>query len=422
MTILEWIENNSKKYDRKNILDDYARFLQETGSHASKKSFKKRVYEFYSFDKNRVIPKEDFNKNGVISVKEEKTDKIYTALVTSTWIKTPEDLIKHLGINTKEWKLSKFTRNVWGSETNPNFQVKGDFQIQSKISDEDVLAVIKEKVETFKPVFSESKKVDAQETDNMLEIAIQDHHFGQLSLKSETGEDYNLQKSHDLYIDAVNYMLESAKVYKPSKIVFIVGSDFFNADTPENTTYAGTFQAESSRWKDTFNKGLETCIEAIELCYSKVHNIDIKVVQGNHDYTKAFYLGIALKQRYSFCKDINVDVSEEPRKYVSWGTNLICFTHGDKETFNKLPLIVGKEKSLEFSTAKQIEVHCGHLHMEKESIVMANENALLKYRILPSLVAIDDWHKEKGFFHLRESQSFIWNKTKGNIAIFKYHI
>ena len=418
MSIAEWFEKNSKNSTRELLLGKYQSFLNETGSKCLPDSFRRRVSEFY-YNKNRI---KDMKEDNSLSVQEEQTDSIYNALISSTFIKTPEQLIDYLKIDTTKWELSKFTRNVWGSDDNPNFQVKGEFRKRISLAKEDVIPIIKEIVEEFKPVKINQNNNKEKISDNMLEIAIEDQHFGQLSLKQETGEDYNIDIASKSYLSAVDYMLDNSKSYNINKIVFVVGSDFFNADTPNDTTYAGTFQVETSRWKDTFKKGLETIVTAIEKCYSVCKNVDVKVIQGNHDYTKAFYLGVALKQRYLNLKTINVDISDEPRKYTYWGSNIICFTHGDKETFKRLSLVVAKESKENFSTAKQIEVHCGHLHSEKESIVFANEDAIMKVRILPSLVAIDDWHKEKGYSHLRESQGFVWNKEKGNIAILKYHV
>lgn len=359
--------------------------------------------------------------NDSVQTKEEIDNSIYSALVTSTWIKTPEQLIEHLQIDTNIWELSKFTRNVWGSDSNPSFQVKGEFKKKKvEFNEKLILDSIKQVVSEFKPVQTKIERKQFK-SDNMLEIAIEDHHYGQLSNESETGEDYNLEISKKLYLDTVDYMLTNSEVYKPEQILLVVGSDFFNVDTTDSTTYAGTYQAEADRWKKTFTTGVELIIEAIEKC-RKLAKVQVVIVQGNHDFTKSFYLGIALSQRYSSTSDVHVDCSEMVRKYTTWGKALLCFTHGDKEVKGKLPLIISREQPESFAQAKFIEVHCGHLHKEKESLVMCDEDVSIKERILPSLCAIDDWHSVKGYSHIRESQSFVWNKEKGNVAILKYHM
>ena len=356
-----------------------------------------------------------------IKVEEEIQNDVYSAFVSSTYINTQEQLIEHLGIDTNIWEITKFVKNFWGSSENPNFQVKGWFSRKKAEHNEKlVLESIKEAVEKFKPIKSKVSTKNYS-SNNMLEIAIKDHHFGQLSNESESGEDYNLEIAKELYLNTVDYMLENSKAYKPEQIVFVVGSDYFNSDTTESTTYAGTYQAEADRWKKTFSSGVELVIEAIEKCKSFTNKVKVVIVQGNHDFTKSFYLGIALQQRYSQDKNVEIDCSETTRKYIQWGKSLICFTHGDKEVKGKLPLIISREQPKAFSECKYIEAHTGHLHKEREALVMCDEEVQIKIRILPSLVARDDWHAGKGYMSVRESQSYIWNKEHGNLAVYKYH-
>jgi hypothetical protein len=420
MKVKDWIisklrENNNNA----NLVSKlYSDFCKDFSEPCKKESFIRSVYLYAQENINKkqeeIIPKD--------SIKEEISDTVYSALVNSTWIKTPEDLISHLNIDTNIWELSKFTRNSWGSETNPSFQVKGEFKKKKiEFNEKLILDSIQSAVSKFKPVLSESKTQN-HKSGNMLEISINDHHFGQLSNKSETGESYNIEIAKQLYLQTVDYMLSSSVLYKPEKIVFTIGSDFFNTDNTESTTYAGTYQAESDRWKKTFTDGVELIITAIEKCKKICNSVKVIVVQGNHDYTKSFYLGIALQQRYSVDNSVIIDCSEQPRKYEVWGKNLLCFTHGDKEIKSKLPLIISREQPEAFSKCKFIEIHKGHLHIEKESLVLCNEDVQIKERILPSLVATDDWHNEKGYKHIRESQGYVWNKEHGNITVFKYHV
>ena len=414
MNTKQWIIDALKKngWNASTVTKMYDEYCSYFKKPCKKESYVRSVY-LYAKDK-KTSPSE-------VNVKEETDGDIYSALVSSTWIKTPEDLISHLGIDLNIWELGKFTRNVWGSETNPSFQVKGDFR-KKKIEQNEalVLETIRALVEDYKP--TESKVKTASNTSgNMLEIAIKDHHYGQLSNESETGEAYNLEIARDLYLNTVDYMLASSSHYNIEKINMVVGSDFFNSDTATGTTYAGTYQSEADRWQKTFSSGVQLVVDSIEKCKTSCNKVQVIVIQGNHDYTKSFYMGIALAQRYANDKTVNINCSETPRKYEEWGSSLICFTHGDKEVKGKLPFIISREMPQAFAMAKYIEIHTGHLHTERESLVMCSEDVTIKQRILPSLVAVDDWHKAKGYAHIRESQGFVWNKEHGNIAVLKYH-
>lgn len=400
----------------------YGEYCLEFNPPCKKESFVRSVYLY-----SKSLPKNEstqlMKEPNTVQTKEEINNSIYSALVSSTWIKTPEDLISHLNIDTNIWELSKFTRNSWGSESNPSFQVKGEFKKKKQeFNEKIVLKSIEKAVSEFVP-----KKIDVFKTqrintsENIVEIDLADQHHGQQSLESETGEEYNLEISRDLAIKSVYNLCQQSSIYNPKKILLVLGNDFFNSDNSSNTTYAGTPQAECSRWQKTFESGLFLCVALIELCREFADEVEVKIIQGNHDFTRMFYAGCALKQRYINTPEVEIDNSEMVRKYFIYGNNLICFTHGDKEVKGKLPMIIAKEQPKAFAECKYIEVHSGHLHKEKESLVFVDEECSIKERVLPSLVATDDWHKQKGYSHIRESQAFVWNKEFGNIAIFKYH-
>jgi hypothetical protein len=351
------------------------------------------------------------------SVKEEFNNDVYSAFVSSNWVKTPEDLIKHLNIDTNIWELTKFTRNYWGSEKNPNFQVKGEFKKKKfEFNEKLVLESIQKAVSDFVP-----KKIDVfkqqriNTSENVVELDIVDLHYGQDS------EDYSLDIARDLAIKSVFNLCQQSAVYNPKKILLVLGNDFFNVDNDKNTTHAGTPQQECTRWQKTFESGLFLCVALVELCREFADEVEVKIVPGNHDFTRMFYIGCALKQRYIHVEEVEIDNSEMTRKYFAFGNNLICFTHGDKEIKGKLPFIMSREQPEAFAKAKFIEVHCGHLHSEKEALIMCNEDVQIKTRVLPSLVGRGDWTRSKGYMSVRESQAFVWNAEFGNIAIFKYH-
>jgi len=61
-----------------------------------------------------------------------------------------------------------------------------------------------------------------------------------------------------------------------------------------------------------------------------------------------------------------------------------------------------------FATTEFREAHCGHYHKEQ-----VNEYRGVKVRFLPSICALDEWHKKMGYGSLRAAQAFIWNHDEG---------
>lgn len=335
-------------------------------------------------------------------------------------IKTVEQLLEYAEVDTDIWEVSKFVVNTWGSETYPCYQCKAWLQRKTKEID------LKKQIEYFKESAKKhapkyKKIVHDIKSDNMLEIAIPDFHFGQLSWKEETGgENYDIKIATKLYIDAITYILQNAKIYNPSKIVFIIGSDFFNVNSMMNQTAAGTVQDEDGRWQKTYTYGRELVVKAIDIC-REVADVDVIVIYGNHDFERSFYLGDSLWCWYNNCNNVTVNNEPLPRKYFKWGKCLIGSTHGDKEVRGSLPMLMATEARHLWKDVKFCEWHTGHKHIKnKKEIKTVDENVTMRERIIPSLCPIDAWHSLKGYNHIREAQGFIWNKEKGNISVINY--
>ena len=91
-----------------------------------------------------------------------------------------------------------------------------------------------------------------------------------------------------------------------------------------------------------------------------------------------FYAGEVLSAWFKNDQNVVVDNGLESRKYYEYGTNMIMFTHGDKEKAAQMPLKMPTEQPMMFARTKFREVHCGHLHKE-----MVNEYRGIKVRFIP---------------------------------------
>ena len=436
----QWIETQLQMYGDKDVVKDlYNQYIQETGSTMSKESYMKYVNKIARQStkvvqnkpvENELFDVETENKNDIVEEKvirsneEIGEDGIYKAVLDTTWIKTPEQLIEYLKIDTSIWELTKFTRNTWGSETYPCIQVKGEFKKRVGTERrEDFKKIVQGIVSKFEPKkFTKSDRPFNSKQNRLLELALTDHHLGQLSDMDETMvDDYNVDIAVELAENAIKDLLKKAVSFDVGRVLLVLGNDFFNSDNLKNTTTKGTQQVEAARWQYTFRKGLEACINLIELSLDKIGLVDVVIVPGNHDFERSYYLGCALEQRYMGSNRVTVNNKATPRKYIQWGKNLICFTHGSDEAKGMLPILISREVPELWGNSKFIEVHKGHFHREQSKILLTNEEVGIKERVLPSLVARDDWHTRKGYMSVRESMAFIWDRENGCEAILKYH-
>jgi len=116
----------------------------------------------------------------------------------------------------------------------------------------------------------------------------------------------------------------------------------FHVDTPSNTTTAGTKLDADTRWAKAYTEGCDLISKCIEKIASQFE-VEVKVVSGNHDETKCFYMGSYLTAWFKNHKNVHIDNEPTRRKYFGFGKNLIGFTHGNDAKLEDLPLILMRE-------------------------------------------------------------------------------
>ena len=413
---------------------EYNAFIVATGSNAKYSSYQRQIQKVYNIlingisENNGKNLKEE-NKDYVMDTLEEKS-RILEARIAG--INNPDELLEYYKIDMTKWKKVKQIVNKWGNYDNSNSQIKIWLELikdpEEKKEFNYWLNLFKEKTKDYKPTYIEdnilSKKdnILPKKESIMLEIALVDHHLGQLSWHKETGYgNYDVKIARKLYLDAIKYLVNSANQFNIEQILFIIGNDFFNVNSQLNTTVRGTMQDEDCRWQKSFNYGVDLFIDAIEYLkqFAPVH---VKQIPGNHDQERIYYAGAFLSAWYRDDKRVIVDNEPRSRKYYKYGRNLLGFTHGDTvKNFDRLMGLMPLEAKEYWSEVENKEWHCGHVHHETKKILILDTEATgIKVRTLSSLVLPDAWHALHGFIADRQSQAFIWHKEKGNIAEFKY--
>lgn len=230
-----------------------------------------------------------------------------------------------------------------------------------------------------------------------IEIALPDMHFGKMDTVAAMSN----------YINTIETIIERTKGFKVDRYILPVGNDGLNSEGKRKTTTGGTPQEDDLDWQTSF-RSYWTCLIASINHLSKSAPVDVIVVNGNHDEERMFYIGDVLMAYYTNNSNVTVNNNGEYRKYYQYGTNMLMWTHGDKEKHSDLPLIMATEQPTMFAATKFREAHCGHFHKE-----MMNEYRGVKVRFLPSLCPLDAWHKMMGYSALRVGQALIWDKVKG---------
>jgi hypothetical protein len=413
MNRIEWIM--SKNPNAESSIDFYEYYDEycNTFSRISNETYKRYAREAWS----RLMDTEDDDK-----IKTVIKDGNMTVSMKASEIKTEEDLATYGKIDLQKWECTKLTNEFWGSDTNPNYLIKGEYKLRTpgQVTPQEYADAFAELVSSIEPPvpFTEPPK---RNKGYLYEISLYDHHFGQIAWESETKDmDYNLEISKKMYIDAMSDFIERSK-HDSEKYVLVLGQDFFNVDSHMNTTTKGTPQNEASTYRHTF-------LEAEKLLVSQINRlaliapVSVVIVPGNHDYYRMFYMGEFIKAFYKNNPYVTVDNTLTDVKGIKYGASLIGTAHGAGVVPSLIPLLLMQEYPKEYAETKYHELHLGHLHSKSEDRyrLSKSSNGLHILRI-PSLVPLDNWHKEKGYRHVKESLMMKWDYTKGKVATFYHH-
>lgn len=241
----------------------------------------------------------------------------------------------------------------------------------------------------------------------LLEVDIFDVHLNKLAWNKETGEDYDSEIAIKRFKETIFKLKHRIRDISIERVIFPVGQDFFNIDTPNGTTEKGTRQDIDSRWPKMFTVGIELLVWAVNELL-EIAPVYVFLVPGNHDTTTSFYAITSLYYCFKDHPDVTVDTNPQTRKYVWFGQNLIGFTHGDKERKN-IEGNMQQEVPEAWAGSVYREWHAGHLHSEH-----ARETNGIVIRNLSSITGADYWHKSSGYVGaIARTQIFLWDKTEG---------
>jgi hypothetical protein len=252
-------------------------------------------------------------------------------------------------------------------------------------------------------------------SDLLLEINISDHHFGKNCWPKETGDaPYDLEIARAMFTRALEILLDRAKGYSFSRVLFILGNDLLHSNGMNNSTANGTVVDCDGRFQRTYKVVRRAMVEAIDRL-RQVAPVTVNVIPGNHDRS-VWTIGDSLECWYHDCPDVEINNAPTLRKYYSWGRCGFMFTHGELGTKTDYPLVFATEAPEIFSNSLWREVQCGHVHKRQ-----LEEFHGVLVRTLTTLSPPDAWHTENMYTkNLRNSEAFVYSKTEGLIASFVY--
>ena len=314
------------------------------------------------------------------------------------------DLTKYVITNywSKMLPSGKFTSSVFSKRKEPKDYSPEDFQ---KFLEN----YIPKNIQIFKIENPISKKTSID-----LEISIADFHLGKKTLEGET----ILDKKHQ-FLDVLKELVEQTRnIYNINKIVFPISNDFFHTDNYQNQTTNGTPQDVLTSYDNEYEEGFDLLVTAINYLNSVAKEVEVILVQGNHDRTKSFYLAHALNIFFKNHHNIKFQREHSTTKCTVLGNTFIGYHHGNCK-IDDLPLLFATGKNSEaFGCSTYREIHTGDKHH-----YMAKEIKGVRVQQMPSLSGTDRWHLDNNFVHsIRAGIATVYHPIKGRITEFESRI
>ena len=246
-------------------------------------------------------------------------------------------------------------------------------------------------------------------------------HLGKLASIVDS-EDYSTKQAMYRIKKVVEEIVDYQRRIKASNLILGVGNDFFNSDTVDDKTTAGTPQNNDTRFKEVYLWGKVGYIRMIETLKREFDKVILKGNPGNHDEKSSFSLFTNLYDLYNLTDDPKVEVSfgYQDLRYTtcySFGDNLIVFSHGkNPEGKNLSDKVIAEAVKYqypnEYNKAKNVYVFVGHLHQDSET--KFDKVTVLR---TASLTGIDSWHYGNCYLGQRQGHSvYLIDKKRGYVG------
>lgn len=247
-------------------------------------------------------------------------------------------------------------------------------------------------------------------------------HLGKLGSKDDY-EDFSskhaLWRVKKLAQELYEYQMKN----RAGTLILGVGNDFFNSDTLDDKTPAGTQQNNDTRYKSMYLWGVVAYMQLIESMRPYFNKIVLKFNPGNHDEKSAFSLYTNLFCLYNMKKDSKVELYDNIKKAkvmvglnyndihfntaYMFGDNLFIFAHSktpNSKFFNDKALAELAINTFpnEYHKANHTYIFAGHIHQDGEATINGTTVTVLR---TPSLSGHGAWDSENGYLGAREGHT-----------------
>lgn len=392
---------------------------QTTGEKASGNALKTR---FYRFNKKQGKPTSSgFQKDRTTIFADGTLEAEKVVNLPKDIKEDPNKVLEVLGYDPNKWEVQYMQFSNWQQNSTADglvelYAVK--FKLKPRVkevleADRIIEIIDKSVLETIKP-FKLPKQAPFQELDNdkVMLLGAVELHLGKEAREFDVGENYNIEIALERYEEIVGAIIEEQQHKKAGKLVYGIGNDFINIDTPTNTTTRGTPQSTSISSYELFDIGLELQLKSLLELREQFNELEVILVKGNHSNTLEYAIYRALQQRFSEDNIIKFRNDYKDIQAVKEGNTSIFMTHGDmnyKRTIEQM----SNEFYKVYGDTEHRYILLGHLH-HKQKIDELNGFTVFR---LSSPSGVDRWHYKERYLGKAGQEIFTFSKEEGLVNI-----
>ena len=197
------------------------------------------------------------------------------------------------------------------------------------------------------------------------EYVLTDAHIGMRSWAKETGADWDIPIARDTILNAFSKLV--ARSPASEQAIFVSLGDNLHYDSHEAVTPTNKHLLDvDSRYRKMMFTTQQVIRECISMIASKHKNIDVLVLEGNHDISSADALRIMLSIAYENNPRINVPVEINPLHAVQYEDLMLGYHHGHLIKPQNLPKALMAEFPRMFGNTTFRFGASGHEHHYEE--------------------------------------------------------
>lgn len=259
----------------------------------------------------------------------------------------------------------------------------------------------------FKPTKGPTKTKD-----NLLAlITITDFHMGMYAWEAETGDDWDMEISKKVFLNAVHDLIQGC----PSAGVGLLNQlgDFLHFDGLLALTPAsGHILDADTRYSKLVELAMSVITEAVHMMLKKFGVVHVIQAEGNHDPAGSIWLRKHIKHVFADEIRVTVDDTEFPYYAYLHGETMLGFHHGHKVKLAQLHKLFAAEPRYRamWGKATKTYIHTGHMHHER---VVEDGGAIAEQH--PTLSARDAYATRGGWVSNRGAKAITYDKAEGEI-------